>query len=173
MFINVFYITLSRFLYLLLGFYVILRYKKYHFYSSLIYYENQIMFNISELFLTKKFVVNLFSFRTFLIKYNSFLIYKYSYGHSIRWLIKRINLLTNKCIKSFYLEQSSFFKYFDNWQYTKQYRFLGRFYPKRSILWKLKNHFGALNPYNHNFWVFGDQSSSIYILKFTWIPKNI
>jgi hypothetical protein len=121
----------------------------------------------------KKFLFDLKFFNSFFFKYNLFSIYKFSYGHSIRWLIKWINFLINKFKIIFSLPWSNYKKYFDYWHYIKQYRFLDRFYAKKSILWKLCNYFGSFNPYSCNFWVYGDQFSSLYILKFTWIVKNI
>jgi hypothetical protein len=167
---------LIKFTYFLLIFYIFLRYKNSYLSICLSYYErmtNQFIEKVFINFYNYNSFLKLPIFKYFSFKYSLFSIYKFSYGHSPLWLIKRINFLNNKSIKFLSLIQSHYLKYFDNWQYIKQYRFIVRFHSRKSILWKLKNYFGCFSPYIYNFWVYGDQFSSLYILKFTWIIKNI
>ena len=97
-------------------------------------------------------------------------IYKLSSGHSTKWLIRRLNFGINNWAKiSFMYFTSSFLS---SWMYQKQCYYINRIHSRKSLLWKIKNYFGPFNPYFNDFWIFGDQFSSIYLLKFVWFLKS-
>ncbi|AGY61449.1 reverse transcriptase (plastid) [Lotharella oceanica] len=114
-----------------------------------------------------------------ILRKNLFFICKKSYGHSTSWFIRQTNyillkwfhkwkdiILLNK-IKKYHKNDLLFS--LDNWIFNKQFRYINRNHSKSSLLWKVKNYFGPFNPYQKDFWVFGDKFSSIYAIKILWV----
>ena len=177
--------------------YFILFFIIYIFSLSYYFYFKKLFYNIFYLMKTQLYSIqiscfpykNLFFFDIDLnliflhtikrLKRDIFLICKKSYGHSTSWFIRQTNYII---LKWFYKWKYIFLLYnvkkfnvnklffsLDHWIFNKQFHYINRNHSNKSLLWKIKTYFGPFNPYQRDFWVFGDNFSSIYLIKVLWI----
>lgn len=121
----------------------------------------------------------LFSYTIKTLEKDLFSICKKSYGHSTSWFIRQINYIILKWFykwKYYFLlnklkkvNVNKIIFSLDTWIFNKQFHYINRNNSKKSLLWKIKTYFGPFNPYQKDFWVFGDTYSSIYLIKVLWI----
>lgn len=153
------------------------KFQKYKF-INLVSSEKRIIilfYNSRTLFY--RLVIKNFSNSLLLLKKNLFFIWKYSSGHSSKWIIRHINFIFIKWLKKWLTysiiikkQRKFIFHYFSfiTWLSLKQCSYIIKIYSSKSLLWKIKNYFGSFNPYLLDFWIFGDKYSGSYIIKIIW-----
>ena len=60
------------------------------------------------------------------------------------------------------------FESLDQWMHKRARRYAKRKHPRKNDTWRKEKYFGRFNLERKDNWVFGDHSSGIHLLKFTW-----
>ena len=60
------------------------------------------------------------------------------------------------------------FESLDAWMHKRARRYAKRMHPKKNETWRKERYFGRFNLKRNDKWVFGDFSSGIHLLKFSW-----
>lgn len=109
----------------------------------------------------------------FLLKKKLYFYIKHLNRFSLKRFIFSINILLNEYKKVWGYTFGILFAKNDNsllllnqWILVKQFYYINYNFSKKPLSWKIEKFFGPFNPYNNDFWIFGDSFSSIFIIKF-------
>ena len=91
-------------------------------------------------------------------------------GRPIKEVVIRLNPIIRGWANYFRIGVASrVFTWLDSWMYRRQRQYVRKQHPNKSPLWWADKYWGRLNPYRHDYWVFGDKDENSYLLKFSWV----
>ena len=167
-----FYINFDSYIYLFFSF----NYKYFFLYKNIFFLVKKNIFFTDNVLVLKNIFSNFYHYNSYflviylkflsILKFQIFLFHKISLGHSTKWLIRQTNFIFTKYTKFPFINLNFIKKKLNFWIYNRQCNYINRIYSNKSLFWKINNYFGPFNPYYEEFWMFGDQFSGIYALKF-------
>ena len=90
-------------------------------------------------------------------------------GSNVSAIIKRLNPMIRGWANYFRSGVSSeIFHSLDRWMFHRAVRYVKRTHPKKPRYWRQSRYWGKLNLERSDRWVFGDKTTGIHLLKFSW-----
>jgi RNA-directed DNA polymerase len=92
-------------------------------------------------------------------------------GWNVAVIIKRLNPIIRGQANYYRpFVASQIFSTLDYYQYHKQVHWARRTHPKKPKRWRDEKYWGCFNPNRKDQWVFGDQKTRSYLLRYSWFP---
>ncbi len=97
--------------------------------------------------------------------------WKLFYGQEVDRVIEKLNPVIRGWANYFRVSVASMvFKKIDSWMYERQFRYVKRTHPTKSLTWRQGRYWGRLNLDRNDQWVFGNKNTGRHLLKFSWFP---
>jgi RNA-directed DNA polymerase len=90
-------------------------------------------------------------------------------GHSIPTVIQYLNPIIRGWANYFRIGVArKCFESLDNWMFRRQVRYVEHTHPNKPKAWTQLHYWGKLNLQRNDRWVFGDRTTGMHLLKFSW-----
>jgi RNA-directed DNA polymerase len=90
-------------------------------------------------------------------------------GHPIPTVIQRLNPVIRGWANYFRIGVArKCFESLDNWMFRREVRYVEHTHPNKPKAWKQFHYWGKLNLQRNDRWVFGEKTTGMHLLKFSW-----
>lgn len=94
-------------------------------------------------------------------------------GHNVQTVLKRLNPIIRGWANYFRIGVArKRFEVLDHWMFRREVRYVEHTHPNKPKAWKQFHYWGKLNQQRNDQWVFGDKTTGMYLLKFSWFSIN-